>query len=134
MPYILSDEQGNPYVYTKAEAELIAADSQGIFTAEDVSESEVIRAAKREIALEDVDAVNAVIPDSSNRGLLNRALHAQTSKDDLDTFEAGIEIVGYEEASKPLAVLPVITKSLQKVQKALKEHIKTLKKGLIKLI
>ena len=103
MPYILSDEQGNPYVYTKAEAELIASDSQGIFTAEDVSESEVIRAAKREIALEDVDAVNAVIPDSSNRGLLNRALHAQTSKDDLDTFEAGIEIVGYEEASKTLS-------------------------------
>lgn len=103
MPYILSDEHGNPYVYTKAEAELIASDSQGIFTAEDVSESEVIRAAKREIALEDVDAVNAVIPDSSNRGLLNRALHAQTSKDDLDTFEAGIEIVGYEEASKTLS-------------------------------
>lgn len=103
MPYILSDEHGNPYVYTKAEAELIASDSQGIFTAEDVSESEVIKAAKRELALEDIDAVNMVIPDASNRGLLNRALHAQTSKDDLDAFEAGIELTDNEQVSQDLS-------------------------------
>lgn len=103
MPYILSDEHGNPYVYTKAEAELIASDSQGIFTAEDVSESEVIKAAKRELVLDDIDAVNMVIPDASNRGLLNRALHAQTSKDDLDAFEAGIELTGNEQVSQDLS-------------------------------
>lgn len=103
MPYILSDEHGNPYVYTKAEAELIASDSQGIFTAEDVSESEVIKAAKRELALDDIDAVNMVIPDASNRGLLNRALHAQTSKDDIDAFEAGIELTGNEQVSQDLS-------------------------------
>lgn len=102
-PYILSDDHGNPYVYTKAEAELIASESQGIFTAEDVSGAEVIKAANREIALEDIEAVNMVIPDASNRGLLNRALHAQTSKDDLDAFEAGIELTGNESVSQDLS-------------------------------
>lgn len=101
--FIVSDRKGNPIVFTEAEANLLAHDSDGILAVGDVSKSEVIKAAKREIELLDIQDVNAVVTDSKARGMLDRALHGLTSKDDLDAFETGIELTGNEPVSQDLS-------------------------------
>lgn len=68
--FIVSDRKGNPIVFTEAEANLLAHDSDGILAVGDVSKSEVIKAAKREIELLDIQDVNAVVTDSKARGML----------------------------------------------------------------
>lgn len=101
--FVVSDKKGNPIVFTEAEANLLAHDSDGILAVGDVSKSEVIKAAKREIELLDIQDVNAVVTDSKARGMLDRALHGLTSKDDLDAFETGIELTGNEPVSQDLS-------------------------------
>ncbi len=101
--FIVSDRKGNPIVFTEAEANLLAHDSDGILEVGDVSKSEVIKAANREIELLDIQDVNAVVADPKARGMLDRALHGLTSKDDLDAFEAGIELTGNEQVSQDLS-------------------------------
>lgn len=101
--FIVSDRKGNPIVFTEAEANLLAHDSDGILEVGNVSKSEVIKAANREIELLDIQDVNAVVTDPKARGMLDRALHGLTSKDDLDAFEAGIELTGNEQVSQDLS-------------------------------
>lgn len=101
--FIVSDRKGNPIVFTEAEANLLAHDSDGILEVGNVSKSEVIKAANREIELLDIQDVNAVVTDPKARGMLDRALHGLTSKDDIDAFEAGIELTGNEQVSQDLS-------------------------------
>ena len=85
-----------------------------------MQESEVIKAANREIAIDAVDP--AEIPTKSIE-IINRALHGQTSLEDVQAMQSGLDLPGNEDIAHEIkTAVTGYNKAVQAIDGALTQE------------